>query len=182
MRLMHFEKPDPDDYSRATNTERFEAVIKAARSRLDELAAKYVVAVEPGTVEEDFPGWAGTAAVEVVRLRPDIGVPVSVLFTEFPGVSIRIGQWGNETLPHCGCDACNDQPEELIERLDEIFDAVVAGGYAEELTKKSLRTSLASSKGTTSSRGPLSRGEWRKLGELGSWNWPAWLPQEQPSE
>jgi hypothetical protein len=34
-------------------------------------------------------------------------------------------------LPACGCDACDEPPDDLIERLQEVLVDVVAGGLTE---------------------------------------------------
>ncbi len=171
---MHVEEPDPAAYGQATNPERFRAVVEAARDRIEQLLKEFDVAAEPGMLTDDFPNWKGTEALEIIRLHPATGVPITLMMTAFPGVAIRIGQWGREVLPHCGCDGCDDQPSDLIERLDEILTAVVAGGYEEELTKRRLRTSLTGSWGRSVSEGPLHRGEWRDLGARGTYRWPPW--------
>ena len=107
---MVFEPPHPESYGRVTNPERYAVLHEETRSLIESLVSKCDVISHPGDVGLDFPEWKGSTG-EVVRLAPTRGVPLAFLFTDFPGVLIRLGEWGVEPFPVCGCDACDEKPE-----------------------------------------------------------------------
>ncbi len=59
--------------------------------------------------------------------------PVTVVFTDFPGLKIRLGKWNEEPFPDCGCDACNEDVDEEIAYMTELFESVVSGGFLEAI-------------------------------------------------
>jgi hypothetical protein len=93
--------PLPDSYGRVTNPERYAVLHEETRSLIESLVSTYDVISEPGNVGLDFPEWKGSTG-EVVRLAPTGGVPLAFLFTDFPGVLMRLGEWGVEPFPVCG--------------------------------------------------------------------------------
>ena len=66
-------------------------------------------------------------SVKLSPRDPD-AAPITVVFTAFPGLHLRFGRWYREPFPDCGCDACDESAEGEIERLNEMVDAVAAGG------------------------------------------------------
>ena len=70
-----------------------------------------------------------TAAAGVVVFA----APIMVAFTEFPGLHLRFGSWRTEPFPNCGCDACDETPDGLIEELNRMVEAVVSGGFRESI-------------------------------------------------
>lgn len=129
------EAGDPPDeaYSRVTNPERFRALHEAALRLIERLVADFDVEVEEGydlpfpridKFELDLPS---------VRLTPIDSdcAPIFVAFTDFPGIVIRLGKWKEEIFPNCGCDACDEDADEEIEGMIEIFESVTGGGFLE---------------------------------------------------
>ena len=68
--------------------------------------------------------------IELSPNDPDCA-PVTVVFTDFPGVRVRFGKWKEEPFPNCGCDACDEDADGEIEGMTEMFESVVAGGFIE---------------------------------------------------
>ena len=170
---MEFDGPDPDAYGRVTDPERYQVVADAADTLIGELVDRFDVEKTYGTSEEDFPEWT-EAAVVTVRLTPSAGAPLVFMITDFPGVAVRFGLWTREAFPFCGCDACDEQPAEVIERMRELVEAVVEGRFAEDLTKRRARSTFSGSWGSSSRERRLRRGEWRTYGQLGTHRWPPW--------
>jgi hypothetical protein len=56
------------------------------------------------------------------------GVPIDIELTDFPGVMIRVGDRGF-SFPDCGCDACDDDVEQVVSAMEELVEAVVAGRW-----------------------------------------------------
>jgi hypothetical protein len=171
--MVDFDSPDEEAYERVTNPERFQAVVDAARGMIGEVVKTYEVESTPGNQSVDFPDWIGPF-VEVMRLRPSQGAPLTFLFTEFPGVIVRVGDWCVEGLPACGCDACNESPPEIVERLSDLVDAAVEGRFEEELTKRTLTYTVSGRSGSESTERRLVRGEWKRRGVPAVHRWPAW--------
>lgn len=168
-----FHLPDDDAYGRVTNPGRYQEVVDATRIMIDELVATYEVESTAGIPNVDFPDSQGPAT-DVVRLHPREGAPLAFMFTDFPGVVVHAGELCVQAFPACGCDACDESPTEVIERLERLVRAVVEGRYAEELTKRTLSYSLAGEWGSSSSEERLQRGEWSRHGSLGPRQWPSW--------
>jgi hypothetical protein len=175
---MTTDPPDDEAYGRVSNPERFQEVADAATALISELVDTFDVETAAGSSAVDFPNWPdGSAAT--IRLLPAVGTPLAILVTDFPGVLIRFGAWGREAFPGCGCDACDEQPPDVIERLHRLIEAAVEGKYKEALTKRTLSYSFSGTWGGESSEGRLKRGEWRRLGELGPHSWPPWPRRTQ---
>ena len=175
---MDFEPPDEEAYGRVTNPERFQPVVTAARSLIKHLVDNYEVGRSAGTAAEDFPGTA-VPAIETIRLTPKVGVPLVFMITDFPGVVVRFGEWGNfPGFPSCGCDACDESPDDVIEDLNRQVSAAVNGNYAETLTKRKLTLEFRYARGSQRSESTLRRGEWRQYGSLGTHTWPPWARRE----
>jgi len=136
-----FHPPDDEAYGRVTNPGRYQVVVDATRIMIDELVATYEVGSMAGVPTVDFPDFQGPAA-DVVRLHPSEGAPLAFMFTEFPGVVVRAGELCVEAFPVCGCDACDESPTDVIERMEELVSAVFEGRYAEALTREHSRTRL----------------------------------------
>jgi hypothetical protein len=146
-------------------------VVDEATLLIGELVETYDVVRTVGSVEADFPECSGPGG-KAIRLVPARGVPLTFLLTEFPGVVVRFGDWGEEVFPTCGCDACDENPAGLIDALREAVGAAVEGGYEEALTRRALRRS--SNRGRSSGVSHLGFGEWRRFGERGVHTWPPW--------
>ena len=75
--------------------------------------------------------------------------------TDFPGVYLHVGQLARFDLPHCGCDACDEQPAELERQLAEIVDVVVNGRSTEFLSPTHVGFRYDADRGSTSSESRL---------------------------
>lgn len=170
---LHFDQSGEDAYGRVTNPGRYQVVVDASRRLVDDLVAAYQVRPTPGDPTVDFPDFQGATA-DVVRLRPREGALLAFMFTKFPGVVVSAGEWFVEAFPACGCDACDESPTDLLERLDELVSAVVGGRCMEELTKRTLSLTFTGGWGSSSSEKRLQRGEWKRHGSLGRRQWSAW--------
>lgn len=166
-------QPDHEAYGRVTNPERYQIVVDAAHDRVEDLVEAYQVESEAGEPEVDFADWTGDSE-SVVRLQPVRGAPLGFMFTAFPGVVVRVGEWGVRAFPACGCDACDEPPIEVVERLNDFVDAAIEGTYEEELTKRMLTYRYPSRRGALSTERSLERGEWKQYGIPTRHSWPAW--------
>ena len=75
------------------------------------------------------------AARPRIRLIPrnDDAAPITLSFTTFPGLSVRLGRWYTDSFPTCGCDACDETSEGEGERLENLVEALTAGRFREAL-------------------------------------------------
>lgn len=125
--------PPPEAYSRVTNPERFRVLHATMTDTLAYLKAAFDVQQEEGygldeeveqSLELDRPS---------VRLTPTDpeAAPLVVAFSTFPGLSLRFGRQWKELFPACGCDACGDTGDELVQELNWLIENVVAGRFRE---------------------------------------------------
>lgn len=150
------DSPPDDAYSRVTDPERFRVLQPFVLALLDDLDAEFDVRREPaGAI-------SGGAAEQVhwsdpVRLIPSDpqAAALTVAFTSFPGVLVRFGEATDLVLPFCGCDACDDLVQHLVEDLRFHVEALVTGGFAEWHDSKGAGHRFAvGAWGTTSSFTP----------------------------
>ena len=133
------EGPPKEAYSRVTNPERFFPLHAAATELLDRLEREFAVdRLEGQDADEDWSG--ATLACPPIRLVPHDpqAAPIVVAFTDFPGVSLKFGYRPSDPFPDCGCDACDDTPDELIEEMTELVEIVVSGGFRESMRVPAL--------------------------------------------
>jgi hypothetical protein len=126
---------DEDAYGRVTNPERYRLLHEAARDLLARLEGEYDVERSEG-LDVD-PGLAAMGPVDsVVRLSPrgGEGAPVTLAFTGFPGIYTRSGETTTDAFPRCGCDACDEDPHNLVEDLTGDVLAVTEGRFGEDTT------------------------------------------------
>ena len=119
-------EPKPEEYSRVTNPGRYAVLHAAADLLLDELTERYMV--ERREIREPS---------RTVRLIPrtPAAAPLAVTFTDFPSVILRFGRWYEESLPSCGCDACDERPDDLVAELRTQVSALVEGGLWERVRR-----------------------------------------------
>lgn len=170
--------PDPEAYGRVTNPGRYAMVVDTARDLVGSLVHGYDVETADGDAATDFPRWTGPEG-DTIRLLPSRGVPLAFLFTGFPAVLVRFGTWGEEAFPSCGCDACDEDPTEVADRLTRLVQCAVDGNYREQLTRRWLDRSFSGPWGTERRRGRLLRAERHRLGPRGLHDWPPW-PSRPP--
>ena len=128
------EGPPEEAYSRVTNPERFLPLHAVATELLDRLEREFAVDRLEGHDADD--DWSGvTLARPPIRLVPHDpqAAPIVVAFTDFPGLYLKFGSWHTEIFPNCGCDACDEMPDELIEEMTGMVEAVVSGGFREAM-------------------------------------------------
>ncbi|WP_412748095.1 DUF6226 family protein [Krasilnikovia sp. M28-CT-15] len=128
--------PPPETYLRVTDPGRFDLLHDAAEVLLDELTERYTV--ERRETREPFEGRADGPLVRIVRLIPRAPVagPVAIGFTDFPGLTVRLGRWHELALPVCGCDTCDEDPKQLVDDLHREIYAHVEGGLWEGVRRR----------------------------------------------
>jgi uncharacterized protein DUF6226 len=117
----------------ATDTARFAVLHDAAETLLDELTERYMVERRE-TKELLGPDEALVRTVRLVPRTPAAG-PLAVAFTDFPGLTVRLGRWWAEVLPGCGCSDCDQEPGDLAELLRAQAQALVEGGLWERVRR-----------------------------------------------
>ena len=127
-------EPLDEAYSRVTNPERFGPLHEWALETVARLNSEYEITLEEG-MGLDNELERGPLARPTVKLTPlqDSGAPVTIAFTDFPGLEVRVGRWAIHVFPSCGCDACDEMPEEEFERLTAMLGNVVAGRFRESM-------------------------------------------------
>ena len=128
------EGPPEEAYSRITDPERFRPLHEWALDLVSRLQANYEVALEVGngldTQLQLVPLSRETIGITPLR---ESSAPIAIAFTDFPGLAVRFGRWDIEWFPPCGCDACDEMPEEQFDKLSEQVTDVVAGRFRESL-------------------------------------------------
>ena len=156
------EGPPEEAYGRVTNPERFAPLHDAALEMIARLEADFdVERVEGYGLDEDMESKRGLARPSV-KLNPTDpeAAPITVVFTDFPGLFVRFGRWTEEPFPVCGCDACGGTSEKEIERLTERIYSLTTNG---------LRETVQAPRGLFGGDGSL-EAEWRGPSNYGrSW-------------
>lgn len=126
--------PPEEAYSRVTNPERFLPLHDTALEMLAALERQFdVERVEGYSLDEEL-AFRGLVRPTII-LRPidTEAAPITVAFTDFPGLHVRFGRWSTEPFPICGCDACAEDAEGETERMTEMVDILTAGGFREAI-------------------------------------------------
>lgn len=119
-------EPPSEAYETCTHPERFDPVAVVMQSLVDYLTVAYLVDRVDTTVE----------GVTETQLSPRSGGGTPLTFTSgagnLPGAVRVRGGWRFHGLwPDCGCDACDDNVEDLIEELANTVLTIVEGGMSE---------------------------------------------------
>ena len=120
---------------RVNGTGRFAVLHEAAETLLHELDERYLVELretkEPLSPADDAP------LVRVVRLIPHSPAagPLAIMFTDLPGLVLRLGRWYEDRLPSCGCADCDEDPADLIRDLRARASAHIEGGLWERVRR-----------------------------------------------
>ena len=125
--------PPEEAYSRVTDAERFRPLHAAMREIISRLQSEYdVTLTEVYGLDQDMERRVPPAAPSVKLTPNDSGAaPITIVFSDFPGLYVRFGRWLLEPFPGCGCDACDESAVGEIERLVDIIDDVTAGRFRE---------------------------------------------------
>ena len=129
--------PPPEAYSRVTNAERFRPLHAAMLEIIGWLENGFEVERKDGYgLDEELERGLDLASPSV-RLSPKDAdaAPITVVFTAYPGLHLRVGRWHTELFPRCGCDACDESADGEIERLTEMVDDAIAGRFREALRR-----------------------------------------------
>ena len=129
-----WEGPPDDAYSRVTEPERFTPLHGWALEAVARLQTEYEVTLkEGGLTDADLE--RSPLSRPLMKLTPiqDSSAPITIAFTNFPDLGVRAGRWLTDWFPSCGCDACDEMPEEEFERFTEFLSDVVAGRFRESL-------------------------------------------------
>ncbi|GAA1630443.1 DUF6226 family protein [Actinoplanes couchii] len=120
---MHETEPELDVYSRFTNPGRYRVLHDAAEHLLDDLARDFMVVRSEGSVSDPSRFSGQVRMVQLDPTRPGVG-RLRINFTSFPGLVVKLGQERETALPACGCDACDEDPQELIEDLHDKVESL----------------------------------------------------------
>lgn len=176
--------PPGEAYGRVTNPERYAVLQVGARRAVDDLAAAFDVDRTDGVdlVPRAARSWPGARSTLLVPAGG--GAPLAVVLTPFPGVAVHAGRGFAVTFPACGCDACDEQPDDLLRRLRAVLADVAAGGLIEIRRRRVLRSDrctirLECADGTVSTQtegafDPMAHGEL----PVGTTRWPGWNRRE----
>ncbi len=128
------EGPPDDAYSRVTEPDRFAPLHGWALEAIVRLQTEYEVGLDEDGVTDPYLELRPLSR-PLIKLTPvqDSAAPVTVAFTDFPGLGIRAGRWLTDWFPSCGCDACDEMPEDEFEGFTELLIDVVAGRFRESL-------------------------------------------------
>jgi Family of unknown function (DUF6226) len=162
----------------ATEPDRVTTLHEAADTLLDELTERYQVERR----ESKEPPGLDEALARTVRLIPrtPAAAPLGIRFTD-SGLHLHFGRWWRESLPLCGCDACEEEPGQLAERLRSHTSALVEGGLWERvrrgLTGSWFEARLIGAGVRADQEGPLSQAgarEARRGGFAAPVQWGPW--------
>jgi Family of unknown function (DUF6226) len=128
------EGPPPEAYSRVTNPQRFHPLHEVALTLLSERHETFDVEwIEGHSIDRELE--TADLARPSIRLVPahPTAAPLTVAFTTFPGLRVRVGRWCSAAFPGCGCDACDETADEEATRLAAMIDEVVGGRFRESI-------------------------------------------------
>lgn len=126
--------PPEEAYSVATHPERFAPIGTVAEALIAHLTSTYDVEVDQGPRVADDIVHPGIEVVRAVRLRPRDTQAAPIAFTfDSIGITLYAGALYYELFPSCGCDACDDDWEHLVDVLEEQVFAIVNGRLAEKI-------------------------------------------------
>ena len=170
------EEPPAEAYSRVSEPERFLPLLAAADDVVADLLRRFDIEVSDEPV-------AGPRELSAQRLHPTTGdgADLVVVRTDFPGVYLRAGRWTHASFPACGCDACDEQVDDAIERLEDFVGDVSSGRFGEELTDGPGRRELHTWRARSSETAYLTPAEARAHGVPGRHDWAPWPQRRTPS-
>lgn len=128
------DSPPADSYSVTSNPERFEPLHTVADALIAWLAESFDAEILDGLEAAGDLLHAHPHAVRAVRVTPRAvtAAPLTFVFTSFPGVLLHAGALWDSPFPVCGCDACDDDVERVVDDLEWTVQTVASGGFEEE--------------------------------------------------
>jgi hypothetical protein len=168
----------PDGFARVTDAGRYVVLHDEAEALLEELDRLYTVERRETkeALADDGP------LVRTVWLVPHTpaAAPLAIAFTDFPAVVLRLGRWYQQSLPACGCDACDEDPSALVADLQTQAAALVEGGLWERVRRglggSWSETLLIGPDFRASQQAPLTAGEARSARREGFAAAVQWAP------
>lgn len=165
-----------------SDPERYRSLHAVADRLVADLERRFVVERHDGTDLDEHLArmWPDS---RTVHLTPDGGgAPLTMAaFTAFPGVGVVSGWAACSMFPSCGCDACNDDPDEEAGRLVDRVARVVAGGLTERRVRRLARlgrdrfaVTWTGTSGHSTSEGTIEEGEIENRIPVGVTSWPPW--------
>ena len=147
-------QPPEDSYSVSTHPERFAALHQVADALLEHLTSTYDVHLEQDSwfTREKLGDAPSTHRELQLTLASPMSAPLRLAWTDFPGVVVQAGLVARlvhqqQILPPCGCDACDDDLERLVQELEELVLAVAEGRFHERLLPNGWQWSLTTADG-----------------------------------
>jgi hypothetical protein len=127
--------PPADAYSRVSNLQRFAPLHAVASALIEWLQTTFDVTIEQSPVIATDLLNEPDDVVSAIRVVPDDPSSATLTFvlTRFPGVVIHAGSLHDFRFPGCGCDACDDNAENVADELEWTVRTVVSGGYSERI-------------------------------------------------
>ncbi len=121
--------PPDDAYGRVTDPERFRPLHVAADGLLAELVRDFEVDRTDGLDVDPALSSVYGEHLRTSRLTPQspTAASVTISWSAFPGVHVRLGGGRMHAFPTCGCDACDEDADEAIQLLREVVLAVTRG-------------------------------------------------------
>ena len=175
-------QPPDDAYGRVTAPERFRLLHEAGDRLVNELEQRFVVERVEGPEVDTELASRYPERLRVVCLTPTLptAATITVMWTGFPGLHLRLGRWHVEAFPRCGCDACDEDPTGLVGEIRQMVEAVVQSGFTEWFDGRRLGFELSHPDGRRSS-GEVVVGDERRrvLGKPGRYRWEAWPPRDR---
>jgi hypothetical protein len=173
----HMSDQSPDEaYGRVSAPERYEVLHAAGNRVVAELEERFQVERTEGPETDPELVAKHGECLRVVRLEPRIraAAPITIAWTAFPGLYVRVGGWHIEAFPHCGCDACDEDPTELVGELHDIVDAVVGGGLTEWFDGHHLGYELSQKRGHRAGDSLIEEDQRPSVGEQARYRWEGW--------
>jgi hypothetical protein len=163
--------PPHDAYTRTSNLDRYEPLQMVARALIDYLDRTYDVVLESGPscmevfLRPEFglvPGPVDPAdLIDAARISPqDLScAPLTFGFTSYPGLWMCAGVLYDFAFPHCGCDACDEGIDYLLDEMEQAVFAVTQGNLQESISRRGTRATyeLKRADGAASGRTRLDR-------------------------
>jgi Family of unknown function (DUF6226) len=127
---VHDAEPEADAYGRVTKPARYQLLHVEAERLLDDLTRSFAVSRHEGLASDPSRPSGQVRTVELDPARPGVG-RLRITFTSFPGLLIKLGQERETALPACGCDACDEDPQDLVEELHHKVESLTRADSAQ---------------------------------------------------